>query len=142
MYGFLNYAWKFESNSLHNVFFGAYKPLSVTFVVNSTPDIQKCLKSLQMDSNRAMDVKITSPVTNTNEVGQETLLYPATFRDRLGKFTSAIFKNIRLASGANDINQIHKGDDMTGQYLTFELTDSSSSEMQLRVVTVNFSINE
>lgn len=141
-YAFLrSKVYSMETNNAHNTFFGAYKPLSVRGVINVHPMYDKCLKAVQMDSNRAMAVEIETPVTETNVVGQKTVLYKTTFRKEKGIYTSAVFKNILQAGGVENLALIHTGNDMVGKYIEIEFTDDTATEAQLRLVTVNLAVN-
>jgi len=133
--------WKHEDNSSYNSFYGESKIASVKGVVNVEPREEKCLRALEMDSNRAFNTIITTPVTVTNTLGQKTYLYPGTYRERDGSFTSAVFKNI-LIVGGEDINQIHANNDIVGKYIEIELNDNGVTEAQLRLVTASFTINK
>jgi len=139
-FGF-GYGWQHETNSSNNVFYGQYKPLSVKGLVNMYPREEKCLRSLEIDSNRGIKCTIESPITNTRILGQKSYLYEATYRVRDGKYTSSVFKNILTTTG-EDIYLIHEGEDMVGQYLTLEFTDAHTGECQLRLVTAGFTINK
>lgn len=141
-FAFKRYLWKMESGTAYNVFFGSYKPFSVKGVVNIYPNEEKCLRAIQIDSNRGIDTEITSPIANTRPYGQKSLLYKETYFDREGNYTSAVFKNIIGAGGADVLSMIHSGDDMVGKYLEIEFTDDTSTELQLRLVTVNFTVNK
>jgi len=141
LYSFLDNAWKHEATIAYNTFYGDSKALSVRGCLNVSPTTQKAIKSLKIDSNRTPNVIIETPVTNTRTLGQKTVLYPATFRSRLGEFVSAVFKNILTVSG-EDLTQIHKGDDMVGFYIELEFTDDGTTEFQLRTVDVNFTVNQ
>lgn len=133
--------WKFESGTTYNVFFGDSKPLSVTGLLNTYHNEEKCLRSLQTDSNRAANVIITSPVTSTRTVGQKTVLYPASFRLREGGYTSAVYSNILRAGGVEDLSLIHSGVDMTGRYFEITFEDDGTTEFQLRLATAGFTVN-
>jgi hypothetical protein len=135
------YVWKFESGTTYNVFFGDSKPLSVTGLLNTYPNEEKCLRSLQTDSNRAANVIITSPVTSTRTVGQKTVLYPESFRLREGGYTSAVYSNILRAGGVEDLSLIHSGVDMTGRYFEITFEDDGTTEFQLRLATAGFTVN-
>ena len=141
VYSFLDNVWKHEANSAHNVFYGEYKPLLLRGLLNIHPREQKSLNAIETDSNRALKTTIETPITNTHTVGQKSYLYEGTYYKRDGKFTSAVFKNILVAEGAEDISQIHSGDDMSGQYVEIEFKDAYNTECQLRLVTTSFNIN-
>jgi hypothetical protein len=134
------YAWEHETNSSHNVFFGQYKPLSVSGVCNTNPREEKCFRAIEIDSNRALDTVIETPIAETRPLGQKTILYPATYRGRDGSYTSSILKNILTVSG-EDINLLYKGNDIAGKYVKITFTDESTTECDLRLVTVNLTIN-
>lgn len=133
--------WIHEATSSYNAFFNDLKTLSVISVLNTYPREEKALNALEMDSNRAMNTLITSPVTNTRPVGQKSILYPATYREREGSYTSDVFKNMLGAGGAEMLSLLHNGADMVGKYLQIELTDDGSTECQLSLLTASFEIN-
>lgn len=139
-FGF-GYAWKHEASSTHNTFYGSFKPLSITAVVNVAPMGEKALRAIETDSNRGLNTIITSPITNTATVGMKTVLYPATYRSRRGVFTSPINKNILGAGGAEIMSLYFTGEDMTGHYFEIEFNDDSNEECQLRNATVSYTQN-
>ena len=137
-----NFVFTHETNSIHNLFLGDYKPLSITGVVNVSPREEKRLDAIEIDSNRAYDTIITSPITNTNAVGQKSILNKETYRNRDGSFTSAVFKNILQVGGAENLSLLHSGTDMVGKYLEITFTDDTNTEAQIRLVTVGVGINK
>jgi hypothetical protein len=133
--------WLHERSTSYNTFYGDLKPLSVTGLLNIYPEQEKCLRAVKIDSNRAMDTTITSPVANTRPVGQKSLLYAESYSLREGSYTSAVYGNILGAGGVENLSLLHSGDDMVGKYLQLTFSDESASEMQLRLVTASFTIN-
>jgi hypothetical protein len=133
--------WLHERSTSYNTFYGDLKPLSVTGLLNIYPEQEKCLRAVKIDSNRAMDTTITSPVANTRPVGQKSLLYAESYSLREGSYTSAVYGNILGAGGVENLSLLHSGDDMVGKYLQLTFLDESASEMQLRLVTASFTIN-
>lgn len=140
-FGF-NKVWRLERTSSYNTFFGSFKQPSIVSVLNIYPNEEKCLRALETDSNRALNTIITSPVTNTRTVGQKSVLYPGTYRNREGSFTSEVFKNILQIGGAENLALIHTGVDMVGKNLQIEFNDDAATEMQLRLVTARFTVNK
>lgn len=143
LYSFLGgSAWSHEtSTAQYNTFFGSSKALSIIGVLNIYPREEKCLRALETDSTRGMDTVIESQVTNTNPVGQKTVLNAESYRDRQGKFTSAVYSNILQVGGTENMGLLHTGNDMVGQYLTIMLSDDNPTEMELRLLTANFTVN-
>lgn len=143
LYSFLTTkVWLHETDTVHNVFYGDLKTLSVRGVVNTYPREQKCLRAVEMSSTQGLDTVIETPVTNTNIVGQKSILYAETYRGRTGRFTSSVFKNILGAGGVEDIALLHIGNDIVGEFIEIEFSNRNTSEIQLRMVTLNISINK
>lgn len=141
-FGFLNNVWKFEQTTSYNSFFGDSKDVLIRGVLNIYPTEEKCLRALKMDSNRACDTNITSPIAVTRTVGQKSVLYAETYRGRDSDYTSAVFKNILQAGGVENLSLIHSGDDMVGKYIQLEFVDDGTTEFQLRTVTATFTVNK
>lgn len=142
-YAFLNEkVYSMETNVVHSVFFGDLKTLSVRGVLNTNPREQKVLKAIEMSSTQGLDTVIETPVTNTNIVGQKSIPYAETYRERTGRYTSAVFKNILGAGGVEDISILHSGNDIAGEYIEIEFSNMNTSEIQLRLVTLGISINK
>jgi hypothetical protein len=139
-FGF-NGIWRHETSDAYNSFFGDLKEFSVRGLVNVYAVEEKCLRALQIDSNVALNVNIFTPVTNTNVVGQKSILYSETFRNRNGNYTSSVFKNILGSGGTEIIGLLHSGDDMVGKYIEIELYDYNTDEIQMRNVTCNYTLN-
>lgn len=125
-----------EHSDDNNVVYGENKTFIIRGVVNTSPAMQKCLKSLDVGSNMGMYATITTPITANNEIGQETVLYPASFDYRQGRYVSDVYQNIRTTVG-NDMNQLYEGDDMQGEYIEVELKITTTDKVELKNVGVN-----
>ena len=139
---FLNSSvWLHERGTAYNTFYGSLKPFSVTGVLNVYPEQEKCLRAVQTDSNVAFDFVATSPVANTRTVGQKTILYAESFSNREGNYVSPVYGNILGAGGVENLALLHSGNDMVGKYLELTFSETSSSELQLSLVTATFTVN-
>ena len=132
--------WRHERTTSYNAFYGEIKPFFVSGVLNTIPTEDKVLLALKMDSNGGLDTTITSPVTNTRIVGQKSILYSTTYREREGSYTSSVFKNILQAGGSENLDLLHIGDDMVGKYLEIELSNTTSTEVQLRTLGCTYNL--
>ena len=142
LYALLDGAYKMEGNSSYNIFFGQYKPLSVTTALNVYPTEEKAPQALKMDSNKRLKATLTTPVSNTYPVGQKSYLYVGTWREEDGIYTSEVLKNVLVAGGVEDINQIHDGDDIVGRYVLIKFDDDDSDLCEFRLVTANYTVNK
>lgn len=128
--------WKHEAGLVWNTFYNDSKTLSVRGVVNISPRDEKRLKAIEIASNKALDTEIITPVSSTNIVGQKSVLYAETYRKMDGNYTSAIFKNIRVSDGNDDMDLIHSGNDLVGRTAEIALSTDSYTETRIDLVTI------
>jgi len=133
-------AWKHEATPVYNWFYGTHKSMQLKGVVSTPQREEKCFRAIEIDSRRGIWTKISSPVSPTHTIGQETLLYKDTYRKRNGKYTSSVFKNVLIPAGT-DLSLLHEGEDMVGQYFTIEFIDADLGDSQLRLVTATLDVN-
>ena len=133
--------YKHEAGTSYNTFFGAVKRLSVKGVVNVYPTQEKCLRSLILSSNKPLDVTITSPSSVTRQYGQKSYLKAETWFKRDSKYVSAVFKNIIMNNGLENMTLIHKGNDMVGEYLEIELSETTNEEVRIQSLETNETVN-
>jgi hypothetical protein len=128
--------WLHERTNVYNTFYGEQKGIKIIGVVNVSPATEKCLKAVSLDANMAFETKISSPLTDNNVIGQETILYTASYNSKEGKWVSPVYQNI-LTTGGQNLDQLFIGDDMQGKYFEIELNQTSGNKIELRNMGVN-----
>lgn len=131
--------YEFDSGA-YNTFFGVLQPLSVKSSVNISPVVEKCLRSVKTDSNMAFYTDIESEVTNTRPVGQKSVLYPLSYREREGNYVSPVYRNILKAGGVEDLNLLYEGDRIVGKHIEVTFRIETSNEAILRMVTFGLTV--
>lgn len=121
-----------------NEFYGTVRDFSVSAVMNEAAAEDKHYKGLSMDSTKALDVEITTPITSTRQVGHKTIMKKEGMRSRQGVFTTTVNRNIRIASGGDDLNLILSGDRVAGKFAVLKLSRTPDSDISLYEIGVSY----
>jgi hypothetical protein len=133
--------YELDSSSTHNTFFGVTQPFIIKGTINPSPIQDKVLRSIALDSNKALIFEVETTPTSTRPVGQFTYLPTGAFRSREGMYVSSVNKNIRIANLQNDIDLIYSGDSMVGKSLEFQLRTNDSTPTELKLATFGITVS-
>lgn len=129
--------WEHESNVLLNSFYGVQYDSFIEQVFNENPGIEKNLVSLGIDSNIAPNTVIESEESPTLNLKQKTVLYPASYRSREGKYVSPVYNNIKTTAG-DDLSLLHNGLKMKGRVFNVSLTFDVDEELEYRLLEIGY----
>ena len=129
--------WEHESNVLLNSFYGVQYDSFIEQVFNENPEIEKNLVSLGIDSNIAPNTIIESEESPTLNLKQKTVLYPASYRSREGKYVSPVYNNIKTTAG-DDLSLLHNGLKMKGRAFNISLTFDVDEELEYRLLEIGY----
>ena len=127
--------WLHDKTTSYNSLYGENKQLLIRSLVNASPSQEKVLKAIDLDVSEGLNTKITTPITDNNVIGQETVLYAASYKAVQGKLVSKIYQNIRT-TGGNDLDQLYVGDNIQGKVIEIDLSLTSNNKVEIRNITV------
>lgn len=140
LFSFFNGQLYLHNSGANNTFFGKLHGCSVTAIVNQYATIAKRFSNIRVSTNTNIwDVEFNIP-EGLNYPAQKSLLKPALFRERENALYSDILRSIINRAGAEDVNLLHTGQRMVGETMSVLISDSTATEAELGVATVNFLI--
>lgn len=129
--------WEHEKTGVLNSFYGVQYDSFIEQVFNENAGVEKNLVSLGIDSNLAPNTVIESEESPTLNLKQKTVLYPASYRSREGKYVSPIYNNIKTTAG-DDLSLLHNGLKMKGRAFNISLTFDVSTELEYRLLEIGY----
>lgn len=129
--------WEHEKTGVLNSFYGVQYDSFIEQVFNENAGVEKNLVSLGIDSNIAPNTVIESEESPTLNLKQKTVLYPASYRSREGKYVSPIYNNIKTTAG-DDLSLLHNGFKMKGRAFNISLTFDVSTELEYRLLEIGY----
>ena len=64
-----------------------------------------------------------------------------TWFERDSKYVSAVFKNVIMNNGLENMSLIHRGNDMVGEYIEIELSETTNEEVRIQSLETNETVN-